>query len=132
MNFKFLFVILSVIKTFAEISAEVYTPETDAYVLSALQPLLNPLLGELIFDGPHSISNAPTRPSKNKLPTLKQMKYYMNYAAATHFAYNHKNLDCEYCLRFKKDIADHKGTYLYASNLTVFEQSTYQILIFGL
>lgn len=85
-----------------------YTPGTDDYVLEALVPLLHPLNG-LLFDGPASISNARTTTNKNTLPTLKQLKYYNYYSAATYYGYDHADLSCEYCLKFRSDVHDHKG-----------------------
>jgi len=85
---------------------ENYTPGLDESVLQAFIPLLNPLNG-LLFDGPASISNARTAINKNKLPTLEQMQYYNYYAASMYYPYDHHDLSCEYCLKYKDDVSNH-------------------------
>lgn len=95
--------------------AESYTPGTDQYLLTGLADLLNPANG-LLFDGPASTSNAETiETNNNKLPTLEQLQYYFYYCAATYYAYGHKNLTCEYCLKFSDHVDQHRGNIQYKS-----------------
>lgn len=92
----------------AKHSSKDYTPSVDQYFLRRFIPLLGPFKG-LVFDGPQSISNAPTKyKTRNKLPTLKQMQYYMHCAGSTYFGFNLKKLDCEYCEKFKRDVKRHE------------------------
>lgn len=102
MIFKSTLLILSAIDVFG------YTPKSDDLLLKVLIPLLHPFGGPL-FEGPAFISNAPTKPNRNILPKLEQMKYYNYYAAATYYAYDHNDLSCEYCLKFRDDLDDHIG-----------------------
>ncbi|KAJ6632650.1 Lipase [Pseudolycoriella hygida] len=106
MVFKSILVTLMVMSCLGDESTT-YTPEIDQYVLKILIPLLNPLNG-LLFDGPASVSNAPAKENKNKLPSVEQMNYYMYYAAAAYYGYDLKKLSCKYCSKFKDDISDHK------------------------
>ncbi|KAG4079712.1 hypothetical protein HA402_009098 [Bradysia odoriphaga] len=85
---------------------EQYTPGLDEYLLQALSTMLRSLQGHL-FDEPAHILNAPTKPNRNKLPTLDQMMYYNYYSMATYYGYDHANLTCKYCLKFRDDVADH-------------------------
>ncbi len=102
--------------------AQTYTPGTDTYLLG-ISPLFNPF-SSLVLDGPAYISNAPTKQNQNILPNLEQLRYYIYYAASTYYGYSHHDLSCEYCLKFKYDITEHKGkefiypkiTKLYKSN----------------
>ncbi|XP_037039210.1 lipase-like [Bradysia coprophila] len=100
--FEYTLLILCIIDVFGE----AYTPGSDELLLHALTPLLHPL-GGLLFDGPASISNAPTTTNQNILPNLDQMMYYNYYAASTYYAYDHDDLSCEYCLKFSGDVDDH-------------------------
>lgn len=83
-------------------------PGSDQYILSALTPLLNPLNG-LLFDGPASVSNAPTVRNRNILPTVRQIRYYNYYTASMYYGYDLENLSCEYCEQFEGDVDDHEG-----------------------
>lgn len=104
MIFKLLIVTVIASKAFGE----QYTPGSNEYLLQAVNPVLHPLNG-LVFDGPASISNArPTTPNKNKLPTLEQMQYYNYYAASMYYGYDHHDLSCEYCLKYRPDVCHHK------------------------
>lgn len=105
MFLKLSFVMLITVGAFGEKN----TNESYQHLLQALVPMFNPLNG-LSFDGPASISNAQTTVNKNKFPTLEQMMYYNYYAASTYYGYDHDDLTCEYCFKFKDDVCDHKGT----------------------
>lgn len=87
-------------------NGEDYTPGSDEYFWKFLIPMLSPVNP---FDGPASVSNVQTSASLNKLPTKKQMMYYNYYAAAAYYIYDLKDLSCEWCLKIKPDICDHKG-----------------------
>lgn len=81
-----------------------YTPELSDYVFNPFIPVLSQLN---VIDG-LPITNTPTTPTSNHLPTKDQMMYY-NYYAAVNYYYDLKNLTCAYCLKIKPDIADFKG-----------------------
>ncbi len=103
MFYKSVSVILIALTAFVQSS---HTPGTDEYVLGVLSPLVNPLAGWL-FDGPGSISNAPTKQNKNIQPSLEQLKYYNYYSAAMYYGYGHHDLSCDYCLKFRCDVDEH-------------------------
>lgn len=79
-------------------------PPLDQYIF---YPFL-PLTSQLNIIDAIPITNAPTTPTSNKLPTLAQIKYY-NYYAAVNYFYDLENLTCAYCLKIKPDIANHTG-----------------------
>ncbi len=106
MIFRLILVILIIV--LFEICAEAHTSGTDEYMLNALGPLLKPLNG-LVFDGPASISNAPTTKNRNKLPKLKQLQFYNYYSAAMYYGYGLKNMTCEYCLKFSGDVDQYRS-----------------------
>ncbi|KAJ6635789.1 Lipase, partial [Pseudolycoriella hygida] len=70
------------------------------------------------YDGPAEISNAPTDPTTTMLPTLEQMMYYNYYTSSMYCPYDLKNLSCEYCVKFKKDV----------NKLTVLRNDTHNTL----
>lgn len=90
------------------ISSDSYTPSSDSYLLGLAKYL--PLFSSInLFDGPYSVSNAPTTPATTIKPTLKQMKYYNYYAASMYCPYDLDDLSCEYCRKFKNDVDKHTG-----------------------
>lgn len=100
---KLIFVILTALGTFGM----EYTIESDENLVTAL---LNPFKG-LSLDAPASISNARTTKNRNKLPSLEQMKYYNYYAVSMYYGYDHDDLSCKYCLKFRDDVWKHQGNY---------------------
>lgn len=62
-----------------------------------------------LLDGPLSVSCAATTPTTNKRPTLDQILYYNNYAAAMYCQYELNDLSCDICQEFNKDVFAHTG-----------------------
>lgn len=80
-------------------------PSTDT--LAVLKLLSNNLDA---LDGPATISHANTTPTTNLQPTLEQIQYYNNYAAAMYCQYQLNDLSCDPCKKFKDDVLKHTGT----------------------
>jgi len=76
-------------------------PSPDTLAVLSLAPTLNSL------DGPSNVSHASTTPTTNSQPTLTEMEYYNNYAAAMYCQYELNNLSCTPCQKFKDDVYDH-------------------------
>lgn len=84
-----------------------YTPSTDDFILNTLIPYLN--VTNFLLDGPASVSYALTTPTTNGKPTLEQMMYSNYYSASMYCQYQLSDLSCEYCAKFKGDVAKRKG-----------------------
>lgn len=84
-----------------------YTPSSNTYLLGFAKNF--PLFSEFdLFDGPSSVSNAPTTTS-TVTPTVEQIMYYNYYAISMYCTYALANLSCAYCLNYKKDVTVHTG-----------------------
>lgn len=97
-------------------------PSTDTAAVINLVPTLNFLN---LLDGPSSISHGQTTPTTNSIPTLTQMKYYNNYAAAMYCQDDLDDLSCTPCQQFVNDVYDHTGSASASNNnfrqkLTIF------------
>lgn len=106
MVLKLFFIILMALGAIGE---EDFIPEWDRNILSGLETLLKPFVGDSLFDGPTSVCDGPTSANKHVLPTLDKLKYYMYFAASTYFSYDIEDLSCEYCLKFKDKVNNHTG-----------------------
>lgn len=89
------------------ITCEDYTPSTEDFILTKLIPYLNAT--KFLLDGPDSVSYASTTPTTNIKPTRDQMMYYNYYCASMYCQYQVNDLSCDYCKKFKGDIAKRKG-----------------------
>lgn len=77
---------------------------------SLLTNLLVSVVGTVnSYNGPTTISQAPTSPSKNILPTEAKMRYYNYYAQAAYCTDQLKSLNCDDCQYFKSDINTNNG-----------------------
>lgn len=78
---------------------------TDTSSLTSLTDLLISVVGTVnSYNGPAAISQAPTAPSKNVLPTEEQMRYYNYYAQSAYCTDQLPTLNCDTCQNFKSDI----------------------------
>lgn len=96
------------------LSSNIFGEEQPSTYTTELPTLVNfetiSIIGRNIFDSPGSISNAQTTPTTNLQPTLDQMQYYNNYAAAM-YCEGLEKLDCTPCKQFKKDVDEYKGEW---------------------
>ncbi|XP_037049534.1 lipase-like [Bradysia coprophila] len=91
---------------------------TDISFLESVADVLISVVGTVnSFNGPASISHAPTSPASNKRATQANVRYYNNYAQASYCSNQLKTLGCLPCMGFKKDINTNNGVAVFKNIL---------------
>ncbi|OXA44939.1 lipase [Folsomia candida] len=83
---------------------DVFTPSDDTLIFAQFPlQLAHPLA---LFDGPASISAAPTETVRTVSMTTEQIKYYNYFSAAVYCPTSLKTLSCCYCGHFNSTVTD--------------------------
>lgn len=78
---------------------------TDTSILKSAANRLISVVGTVnSFNGPKSISQAPTSPASNKRATAANARYYNYYAQAAYCPDQLKTLSCVTCQYFNSDV----------------------------
>ncbi|OXA43133.1 lipase [Folsomia candida] len=84
--------------------ADVFTRSDDELILAQFSELLdnNPV----IFDGPVSVSEAPTQTTRTTPLTIEDLEYYTYFSASMYCPTSLKTLSCCYCGEFNATVTD--------------------------
>lgn len=83
---------------------------TDTSLLTSVANTLISVVGTVnSYNGPATISHAPTTSTNNDLPAEADLRYYNYYAQSAYCSDQLKKLTCDICQNFKSDINTNNG-----------------------